>query len=52
VYHDWENVRDVEESGCVLVGPDLFVAWRAADGGKEEASLLKAMRVVLALEGS
>ena len=30
VYHDWERVRGVEESGCVLVRLDRFVAWRTA----------------------
>ena len=29
MYLDWARVRDVEESGCVLVRPDYFVAWRA-----------------------
>lgn len=28
VYLGWEKVRDVTESGCVLVRPDYFVAWR------------------------
>ena len=49
VYYDWEKVRGVEESGCVLIRPDRFVAWRA---GKEEARFLKMMRVVLGVEGS
>lgn len=28
VYLDWEGVRGVGDSGCVLVRPDYFVAWR------------------------
>lgn len=30
VYFDWENVRDIEEDGCILVRPDRFIAWRAS----------------------
>ena len=29
MYLDWARLRDVDESGCVLVRPDYFVAWRA-----------------------
>jgi hypothetical protein len=28
VYLDWTEIRGVAESGCVLVRPDYFVAWR------------------------
>lgn len=31
VYYDWERVREVDESGALLVRPDRFVAWRAAE---------------------
>ena len=44
VYYDWEKVRGVAGSGCVLVRPDRFVAWRAADGGNKRERLV---RVVL-----
>lgn len=29
MYLDWARLRGVEESGCVVVRPDYFVAWRA-----------------------
>ncbi|QIS22132.1 FAD-dependent monooxygenase [Nocardia terpenica] len=29
-YGEWERLREVESSGCVLVRPDHHVAWRAA----------------------
>ncbi len=28
-YDDWARLREVEESGCVLVRPDMHVAWRS-----------------------
>jgi 2,4-dichlorophenol 6-monooxygenase len=28
LYDDWARLREVEESGCVLVRPDGHVAWR------------------------
>ncbi|KAJ5713467.1 uncharacterized protein N7483_010648 [Penicillium malachiteum] len=29
VYFDWARIRGVDETGCVLVRPDNFVAWRS-----------------------
>jgi 2,4-dichlorophenol 6-monooxygenase len=29
LYEDWARAREVGEDGCVLVRPDLHVAWRA-----------------------
>jgi hypothetical protein len=46
-YFDWADKCGVEEDGCVLVRPDLFVAWRAQESGDEAARLLKVMRGVL-----
>ncbi|OQO01299.1 hypothetical protein B0A48_12852 [Cryoendolithus antarcticus] len=47
-YLEWEKLREVEETGCVLVRPDYFVAWRCQkwemDGVKR---LGRAMRSVL-----
>ena len=31
VFGDWALLREVDESGCVLVRPDMHVAWRAQD---------------------
>ncbi|GAY07267.1 FAD-dependent monooxygenase [Pseudonocardia sp. N23] len=31
VYDDWARLREVGESGCVLVRPDAHVGWRAAE---------------------
>ena len=44
VYGAWEKIREVDSAGCVLVRPDLHVAWRCpvlpADPGKELARVL------------
>lgn len=29
VYRTWQDIRGVEEDGCVLVRPDRFIAWRS-----------------------
>ncbi|KIW19382.1 hypothetical protein PV08_03677 [Exophiala spinifera] len=46
-YLDWAKVRDVEESGCVLVRPDYFVAWRSEkweqDGEEKLRTVLKSI---------
>lgn len=45
---DWARVREIDESGCVLVRPDRHVAWRSlslADNPRD--SLLQAMRAIL-----
>lgn len=51
LYLDWVKVRDVEDSGCVLVRPDYYVAWRC--GRWEEGcgeKLEKVLRSVLSLD--
>lgn len=47
-YLDWAKLRGVTESGCVLVRPDHFVAWRCMeweDGSAEK--LVHVLRTVL-----
>ena len=51
MYLDWSKIRNVDESGCVLVRPDYFVAWRCQkweDGGAEK--LREVMKSVLSLK--
>jgi 2,4-dichlorophenol 6-monooxygenase len=31
VYDDWAALREVGESGCVLIRPDLHIAWRSEE---------------------
>jgi hypothetical protein len=56
VYGDWartcaaDGPEGIEEDGCVLVRPDLFVAWRSGsltNAGEHEAGLERAMRAIL-----
>lgn len=53
VYFDWERVRGVEESGCVLVRPDRFVAWRCPEVlGDEEACIEKLSAILRGILGT
>jgi hypothetical protein len=47
-YLDWSKIRDVAESGAILVRPDYFVAWRS-QCWREDApdTLLAVMKTVL-----
>lgn len=48
-YLDWVKVRGVEESGCILVRPDYFVAWRSQKWEEDgEAKLRQVLKSVLA----
>ncbi|KAL2000629.1 hypothetical protein VTN02DRAFT_2844 [Thermoascus thermophilus] len=53
VYFDWARVRGVDETGCILVRPDRFVAWRCAevlgDATKCADKLATVMRSILGL---
>tara|TARA_R110002060_G_scaffold4750_5_gene7378 strand:- start:118 stop:729 length:612 start_codon:yes stop_codon:yes gene_type:complete len=50
VYHDWAQLRDISESGCILVRPDYFVAWRSAKWEEDGAEKLETvLRSVLSL---
>lgn len=49
VYDDWARLREVEESGCVLVRPDAHVAWRLHELPADPAAqLTAALATVLA----
>ncbi|MFC6882303.1 MULTISPECIES: FAD-dependent monooxygenase [Actinomadura] len=55
-YHDpcgdWAALREIDETGCLLVRPDRHIAWRAdarpAEAAEAEAALADALRRVLA----
>ena len=40
IYADWYRQSEVDEDGCVLVRPDMFIAWRAKQASDNVASLL------------
>ncbi|WP_308817191.1 FAD-dependent oxidoreductase [Pseudonocardia alni] len=41
-YDDWARLREVHESGCVLVRPDVHVGWRSNDLPADPAAALTA----------
>jgi 2,4-dichlorophenol 6-monooxygenase len=48
VYEDWARAREVGEDGCVLIRPDLHVAWRSNGlAGRPEAELGRVLAAVL-----
>ncbi len=48
LYYDWSKLREVEESGALLVRPDKHVAWRAHTLADDpEAALHAALSTVL-----
>jgi 2,4-dichlorophenol 6-monooxygenase len=51
LYGSWMRLSEVEEAGCVLVRPDLYVAWRSAGMAVDPGKLLsEVMKSVLSLE--
>ena len=52
-YLEWAQLREVDESGCVLIRPDRFVGWRckALKPNEDTAEkLLVVMRSILSLD--
>lgn len=50
VYSTWSEMREVEESGCILVRPDRFVCWRCKKLPSDSTEALRiAMRSILAI---
>lgn len=48
LYDDWARLREVEESGCILVRPDAHVAWRSATASADCTSeLTRVMEALL-----
>lgn len=50
-YGEWAELREVEESGCLLLRPDAHVAWRAHTAPSTEAeathALMEALKRIL-----
>ncbi|WP_349253751.1 hypothetical protein [Bradyrhizobium sp. CB82] len=44
IYADWYRQCEIEESGCVLVRPDTFVAWRIREATPEASLMLEKAR--------
>lgn len=47
-YLDWARIRGVQETGCVLVRPDKFVAWRSTEVLQTDPECMAKLRQVLA----
>lgn len=46
-YMDWARIRGVQETGCVLVRPDRFVAWRSNEALQTDLECMVKLRQVL-----
>ena len=40
IYADWYRQSEVDEDGCVLVRPDMYVAWRAKAAAANASDVL------------
>jgi 2,4-dichlorophenol 6-monooxygenase len=50
LYGTWSRLSEVEEAGCVLIRPDLYVAWRSVRMVSRPAEALRqAMKSILSL---
>lgn len=50
VWGAWTRVRGVDDSGCLLVRPDRYIAWRSPTGHSDpQSALSSALRTVLDL---
>ena len=49
VYMEWESVRGVKESGCILVRPDRFVGWRYKEALNSEEACAQKLEKVLSV---
>ncbi|KAG0653106.1 2,4-dichlorophenol hydroxylase [Hyphodiscus hymeniophilus] len=53
IYREWQERREVEEDGCVLIRPDRFVAWRSMRMISDcESKLLLVLNSILSREES
>ena len=43
IYADWYRQSEVEEDGCIVVRPDLYVAWRAREALSNASDVLVAV---------
>lgn len=50
-YMDWARIRGVNETGCVLVRPDVFVAWRSTEALTTDTCAVKLRQVMLHVLG-
>ncbi|KAI9927174.1 hypothetical protein MW887_003558 [Aspergillus wentii] len=51
VYFDWARIRNVDETGCVLVRPDRVVAWRCPEILSDAECRMKLRAVLLSVLG-